>query len=299
MKTNKTVLLFALIAILSISTGCHHKNKNKFQKTPDGIEYRFIQENTHNPSPQYKGGAIIDVKVYWRDSLMFDSKEVSDKYAVMIRDTFPGSIANALMMMHQGDSAIFKLDAIKFLTKTANMAIPKGMKPGDKMTFYIRLKKVLTPAQVAAEHNKFLKFRRDLEPKLIDDYIQRHPDYHFELEPSGLYVAKVKDGKGLMPQQGDSVYINYIGYFINGEPFASTLKRHKLFGWKIGDNKVIPGLELAVTQMRQGQVAFVIIPSYLAYGEEGLLDLIPPYSPLVFQVELVKVVHKGFKVKRD
>ncbi len=299
MKTNKLSFLLALIAALILLPSCHHTKKNQFKKTAGGIEYRFIEENPHNAKPQYKGGAIIDVKVYWRDSLMFDSKEVSDKYAVMIRDTFPGSIANALMMMHQGDSAIFKLDAIKFLTKTANMAIPKGMKPGDRMTFYIRLKKVLTPAQVAAEHNKFLKFRRDLEPKLIDDYIQRHPDYHFELEPSGLYVAKVKEGKGLMPQQGDSVYINYIGYFINGEPFASTLKRHKLFGWKIGDNKVIPGLELAVTQMRQGQVAFVIIPSYLAYGEEGLLDLIPPYSPLVFQVELVKVVHKGFKVKRD
>ena len=297
MKTNFFVLLFVFVLVLGLN--CHKKSKQYFSKTADGIEYRFIEQNKKNPQPQYKGGAIIDVKVYWHDSLMFNSAEVSKNFAVMIRDTFPGSIDNALMMMHQGDSAVFKLDAIKFLTKTANMAIPKGMKPGDKMTFYIRLKRVLTPQQVAKEHNAFLKYRRDLEPKLIDDYIQRHSQYNFVLQPSGLYVARIKDGKGIRPQPGDSVYINYIGYFINGEPFASTLKKHRLFGWRIGDNKVIPGLELAVEQMQQGQVEFVIIPSYLAYGQEGLLDLIPPYSPLVFQVELVKVVPRSMQKRND
>ncbi len=297
MKTNFFALLLVFMLILGLN--CHKKPEQYFSKTADGIEYHFIEQNKKNPQPQYKGGAIIDVKVYWHDSLMFNSAEVSKNFAVMIRDTFPGSIDNALMMMHQGDSAVFKLDAIKFLTKTANMAIPKGMKPGDKMTFYIRLKRVLTPAQVEKEHNAFLKYRRDLEPKLIDDYIQRHPQYNFVLQPSGLYVARIKDGKGIRPQPGDSVYINYIGYFINGEPFASTLKKHRLFGWRIGDNKVIPGLELAVGQMQQGQVEFVIIPSYLAYGEEGLLDLIPPYSPLVFQVELVKVVPRAMQKRND
>ncbi len=297
MKTNFFVLLLVFVLVLGLN--CHKKSKQYFSKTADGIEYRFIELNKKNPQPQYKGGAIIDVKVYWHDSLMFNSAEVSKNFAVMIRDTFPGSIDNALMMMHQGDSAVFKLDAIKFLTKTANMAIPKGMKHGDKMTFYIRLKRVLTPQQVAQEHSAFLKYRRDLEPKLIDDYIQRHSQYNFVLQPSGLYIARVKDGKGIRPQPGDSVYINYIGYFINGEPFASTLKKHRLFGWCIGDNKVIPGLELAVEQMQQGQVEFVIIPSYLAYGQEGLLDLIPPYSPLVFQVELVKVVPRSMQKRND
>ncbi len=293
----KLVLLGLILGLVLVSS-CKKKN-SEFRKTSDGIEYRFVEKNPKNPQPQYKGGAIIDVKAYWKDSLMFDSREVSHKFAVMIRDTAPGTIDRALMMMHQGDSAIFRLNAVKFLTKTANMAIPKGMTKDDLMEFHIRLKQVLTPGEVAKIHNKFLKYRRDLEPQLIDDYIQRHPDYNFELQPSGLYVARVKDGNGLMPQPGDSVYINYIGYFINGEPFASTLKKGKLFSWRIGDNKVIPGLELAVQQMREGQVAFVIIPSYLAYGEEGLLDLIPPYSPLVFQVELVKVVPKKIYARRD
>ncbi len=294
----KTVYLLIIVAL--VLNACSHKPK--FKKTPDGIEYYIIQSHPKAPSPKPGGGAVLDVKVYWKDSLMFNSrKDLKSDFVVMIhKNSYPGSIDHALQLLHQGDSAIIKLNAIKFLTRTVNMAIPKGMTQKDTLTFYLRLKKVLSPKVVTQRHNHFLKFRRDLEPKLIQDYIDRHPQYKFQLQPSGLYIAKVKPGHGLlMPQEGDSVYINYIGYFINGEPFASTLRRGQLFGWRIGDQKVIPGLELAVEQMKQGQVIFVIIPSYLAYGEQGLLDLIPPYAPLVFQVELVKIVpHRAWITRK-
>ena len=221
---------------------------------------------------------------------MFDSHDLPQKFTVVIKDTMPGSIDRALMMMHQGDSAVFVLNAIKFLTHKVNMKIPEGMTQSDSMFFYIRLRQVLSEKKVNEIHQKYLDYRRQLEPQLIDDYIKRHADYHFELQPSGLYIARVKDGQGLRPLPGDSVYVNYIAYFINGEPFSSTLKKRQIFRFKIGDEKVIPGLEMAIRQMREGQVSFVIIPSFLAYGEQGLLDLIPPYSPLVFQVELRKVI---------
>ncbi len=276
-----------IILLIIILSACN--KKHRFRRTPDGIQYYFVERHSHGPKPFVGGGAVIDVRVYWQDSLMFDSRDLPEKFTVVINDTMPGSIDRALMMMHQGDSAVFKLNAIKFLTHKVNMQIPVGMTAQDSMMFYIRLRQVLSPEEVEEMHQKYLDYRRKLEPQLIDDYIKRHPDYHFELQPSGLYIARVKDGHGLRPLPGDSVYVNYIAYFINGEPFSSTLKKRQVFRFKIGDGKVIPGLEMAIRQMREGQVVFVIIPSYLAYGEEGLLDLIPPYSPLVFQVELKQV----------
>ncbi len=281
----QVVYLFAIMMVVLFSC----KRKERFHTSEDGIQYYFVERNKRAPQPQVGGGAVINVRVYWRDSLMFDSHDLPSQFTVTIQDTTPGSIDRALMMMHQGDSAVFRLNAVKFLTRKVNMAIPREMTPGDTMVFYIRLVKVLSPEQVARIHQKFLDYRRKLEPQLIDDYIKRHPDYTFRLESNGLYIARVKDGHGLRPVTGDSVFVNYIAYFINGEPFSSTLKKRQIFKFKIGDGKVIPGLELAIRQMREGQVVFVIIPSYLAYGEEGLLDLIPPYSPLVFQVELKKV----------
>ncbi len=278
--------LVITLAIIVLSA-CN--KKHRFHTTRDGIQYYFVEKHRRAPRPVMGGGAVIDVRVYWHDSLMFDSRDLPERFTVVVKDTMPGSIDRALMMMHQGDSAVFKLNAIKFLTHNVNMQVPEGMTPEDSMTFYIRLRQVLSPERVEEIHQKFLDYRRKLEPQLIDDYIKRHPDYHFELQPSGLYIARVKDGHGLRPLPGDSVYVNYIAYFINGEPFSSTLKKKQIFRFKIGDEKVIPGLEMAIRQMCEGQVAFVIIPSYLAYGEEGLLDLIPPYSPLVFQVELKKV----------
>ncbi len=279
--------LFFISLLIIVLPAC--TKRQKFRTGPDGIQYYFVKKHRHSASPKFGGGATIDVRVFWRDSLMFDSKDMPRKFTVIIQDTANGSIDRALMMMHQGDSAIFKLNAVNFLTHKVNMALPKGMTRKDKMTFYIRLLRVLSPQKIKNMHQEFLDYRRRLEPELIDDYIKRHSQYHFELQSSGLYIARVKDGHGLRPMQGDSVFINYIAYFINGDPFSSTLKKRQIFKFKIGDEKVIPGLEMAIKQMREGQVIFVIIPSYLAYGAEGLLDLIPPYSPLVFQVELKKV----------
>jgi len=211
----KTLIITAILATLAIS-GCKNKEKIHFKKAENGIEYYFVEQNKKNPQPKEKGGAIIDVKAYWKDSLIFDSRDVSPEFMVVIKNEYPGSIDQALQMMHQGDSAIFRLDAVKFLTKTANMKVPEYIKPGDKLTFYIRMQEVLDEKQVEAQHKKFLKYRRDLEPKLIDDYIQRHPDEDFKQLPSGLYIAVDTEGHGMQPLPGDSVFINYIGYFING-----------------------------------------------------------------------------------
>ena len=39
--------------------------------------------------------------------------------------------------------------------------------------------------------------------------------------------------------------------------------------------------------MKKGGKATLLIPSHLAYGERGAGELIPPFTPLVFEVELV------------
>jgi len=283
----KKIFLY-LFFVLSITfVAC--KKKQVFRTTEDGIKYYFIEKNNNAKQPKLGGGAIIDVDVYWKDSLIFSSNDLQNDFIVVVKDTSAASIDRAIMMMHQGDSAIFKLNAVKFLINKVNMTIPKGMTNKDEMIFYIRLRKVLSPQKVNQIRQKYLDYRRQIEPQLIDDYIKRNSQYNFVLQSNGLFVSKIKDGSGLKPVNGDSVFVNYIAYFINGEPFSSTLKKQQIFKFKIGDQKVIPGLELAIRQMREGEVMFVIIPSYLAYGEEGLLDLIPPYSPLVFQVELKKV----------
>lgn len=103
---------------------------------------------------------------------------------------------------------------------------------------------------------------------------------------SGLHyvVLKEGDGKG-SPSYGDEISCHYVGTFLNGTEFDSSYRRGEPLTFQIG--QVIEGWNEILMQMSKGEKRRVLIPSYLAYGEQGAGGVIPPNSPLVFEVELL------------
>jgi FKBP-type peptidyl-prolyl cis-trans isomerase len=77
--------------------------------------------------------------------------------------------------------------------------------------------------------------------------------------------------------------VHYTGKLLDGSTFDSSYDR-KPFQFTVGTSQVIPGWEKAVKSMKVGQTAFIMIPPELAYGKEGLGDMIPPNSTLVFKI---------------
>ena len=70
----------------------------------------------------------------------------------------------------------------------------------------------------------------------------------------------------------------------------SSVERGEPFTFTVGAGQVIPGWDATVSNMRVGEKVTVLIPSDLAYGE-GTRG-IPPYSPLVFDIELLEIVNE-------
>jgi FKBP-type peptidyl-prolyl cis-trans isomerase len=60
------------------------------------------------------------------------------------------------------------------------------------------------------------------------------------------------------------------------------------FSFSIGSNSSIAGFEAGIVKLRKGEKAKLLIPSALGYGSKGTTG-IPPYSPLLFDVELQKI----------
>jgi FKBP-type peptidyl-prolyl cis-trans isomerase len=52
---------------------------------------------------------------------------------------------------------------------------------------------------------------------------------------------------------------------------------------------MIKGFEIGVKLMQKGEKAVIVIPSALAYGARQRGE-IPPFSPLVFELELVDII---------
>ena len=102
---------------------------------------------------------------------------------------------------------------------------------------------------------------------------------------SGLYYIIEEPGNDQKPTRSSTVSIHYTGYFLTGgDPFDSSFSR--------GGPSVL-SLRSTIEGWREGIPLFGIggkgslfIPSYLAYGEEGSGNSIPPNTPLAFDVEL-------------
>jgi FKBP-type peptidyl-prolyl cis-trans isomerase FkpA len=131
------------------------------------------------------------------------------------------------------------------------------------------------------------------EEEDIQTYLTQNSQLNFIKKTSGLYYYEVVAGTGISPVTTDSAYIKYVGKFLNGNIFESNVASGKLYGFKVGE-RTVTGISEGVTLMKAGGKSTLLIPSKLAYGPNGKYPYIQGYTPLLFDIELVKVVpHTG------
>jgi FKBP-type peptidyl-prolyl cis-trans isomerase FklB len=105
---------------------------------------------------------------------------------------------------------------------------------------------------------------------------------------SGLQYKSLKAGTGVTPGPTDIATVHYEGKLLDGTVFDSSIKNGQPASFPV--NRVIPGWVEALQLMKVGDKWQLVIPSNLAYGENGTPDgTIAPNSVLVFEVELLDV----------
>lgn len=111
-----------------------------------------------------------------------------------------------------------------------------------------------------------------------------------------LVTVEEKIGDGAEAKNGSDVLVHYTGWLYNenrnqhkGREFDSSRDRNEPHAFKLGAGEVIKGWDEGVTGMKVGGRRTLTIPPDLAYGADGLGELIPPNATLIFDVELVEV----------
>jgi len=123
---------------------------------------------------------------------------------------------------------------------------------------------------------------------------------------SGLKIIMIKEGSGEKPVIGTKVPVFYAGYFMTGDLFDTNVKeiaeiygkfdprREQARGYEAipmdysPDARLIPGFKEGLQAMKYGDKVLLIIPSHLAYGEQGSSGVIPPNADLLFQLEILE-----------
>lgn len=106
--------------------------------------------------------------------------------------------------------------------------------------------------------------------------------------PSGVGYLIMRPGNGIRPQLNDSVLIHVKGFLPDGQPFEDTYTKNTPL--RTTPAGLISGMSEALQIMPVGSTWRMFIPSAMAYAEKGVPGLIPAYSALIFEVELINAV---------
>ena len=285
MKKSVTKLMLIGLAIATVfAMGSCSKYKG-FKKDKTGFYYQF-HGDIHDTADQPQTGDLVGILMSMRagDSLLIPMMPNQ----VIMDSIYEGDLFAALRMMHVGDSATFIFDGKKFFDNMMNpgQEYEFGEEP---LYFDVKLLGLMKKEEVQkaqAEFEAQLNERQSLEAGEIDEYLQEHPG--MKKMETGVYLKSIKKGTGDKVEPLQSVKVHYTGRFVDGTVFDSSVERDTPFEFTVGAGQVIPGWDATVAGMKVGDKVTVLIPSDLAYGE-GTRG-IPPYTPLVFDIELLEVV---------
>ena len=104
---------------------------------------------------------------------------------------------------------------------------------------------------------------------------------------SGVYYEVVKESNGAKIQTDKYAKVKYKGELIDGKVFDQNMDAKEPAPMPVGKNQLVKGFELALKSMPIGSTWKVYIPSEMAYGSKGAGEVIPPFSTLIFTIELV------------
>lgn len=291
MLKNIVATAFILLAFFSCQWGNRYPG---FTKTRTGIYYKLLAIGD-TVAPPVAGDYVTANLSYStvKDSVFFNGARTFQ----LTNPDFKGSVDECFLMLSNGDSASFIIDAKKFFTQTLQSKLPSFIQPGDPIKISIKINEIRTAAQYQQDKEEFLKWIEDFgeyEKTVLRNFIEKEK---IDVEPaeSGMYFISLRPGVGKPVEIGDVVTVQYEGRFLNGHFFDSTVKSNQPFEFVYGSEmQVIPGIESAIGRMREGEKALIILPSELAWGEKGSsTGIIPPFTSVIYEIELIKAVPRG------
>jgi FKBP-type peptidyl-prolyl cis-trans isomerase FkpA len=285
-KQNKIVLIGFLFA------ACGGNDKySDFETDVSGLRYKFLELG--QSKDVIAPGDFVEMELKYAnesDSLLFNSKELHTPFKMQLKKAshWGGCFENAVFLSHAGDKILFVIPADSFYLKTIKQSLPKGVKRNSYIMFELKVLRKLSPDEIDIERVQYLKQMKEQEELSIKNYLSEN-EINIDSTSTGLYIIKKKSGNGSLAKNGNILTVHYVGKFIDGRVFDSSYKRNEPFDFELGAKQVIDAWEEACLKMREGDKLLLIVPSKLAYGKDGSGEIIPPFSPLIFEIELMAV----------
>lgn len=300
---------FFLTALTSIALVTAAKAQElTYQHTAKGLTYHIF---TPNAGPKIKLQDVITFQAIQKtekDSVLFSTYLNGSPVKIQVQPSRNiGDLMDVFPLLALKDSAIVKVPTDSVF-KDHETNRPPFLPKGSNLVFLIKIDRVQTFEEAMAERTAAMAKMKEAADKLKGAEAPAAQKYitdnklAVKTTLSGLKYVVTAPTLKRKPLSGDTVFVNYAGHTLEGKVFDSSIESvakaaglqqpgrvYEPFNLVLGSGGVIKGWEEALLLMNEGSKATFIIPSALAYGENGAGADIKPYSTLVFDLELVKI----------
>lgn len=280
---NTMKIRLIVLAILCLSL---YSCKREYKKTENGALMKFYEINKENEKPEIGDLVLVDVTQKIADSVLFSSEMMGEPFEVLIEEpSFVGDFMCALMSMHLNDHAslIFSLDSM-FLS--IGEQVPDYIEEGTMTEMDIVLKEIVKKDVLEEEIRNELILRKNEEDLTLSPY---YNDDKYSITEDSLIIVNMNKGNGKFAKAGNIMKVYFTFQTLSGDTLLdfTTGKPYELV---FGDMALGQGFYESLGLVSKGGSAEFVIPSELAFGEDGLYDAILPYTPFKLNLEVVDIV---------
>lgn len=300
MQLKKQILFSAAIIVALVSCKSGDSRFPGYELTETGAFFK-MEKAGEGKTDINKGDVIFihHTMTTDKDSVLYDYKTMSQPgqpYAMRIAPSaYKGDMFEMMYKLHVGDSASFAMRVDSMFEKYYKQPIPKFLEAKGFIVYHVKVDSIYSSAKVEEIEKKnramqeaYIEKAKNSEDSLINKYLT---DNKITVKPteSGLYIVVKEKGKGAKIKKGDNIEVKYKGMFTDGRVFDASEKSPTPVVFPIGVQQVIPAWDEAVLTMNVGAKILLVTPSKLAYGPRGNQQGIPPFAPLVFEIEVINI----------
>lgn len=108
----------------------------------------------------------------------------------------------------------------------------------------------------------------------------------FDMGEMAFYYEELKPGTGPNAEYAQRIRFDYRSFnILNGQPIDQTYGNREPIVHVVG-NPMFPALIQAFQLMNTGSIYRFYIPYQLAFGAEGSGGVVPPFTPVIYEIEL-------------
>lgn len=290
----------------------------QYEKGPGDLQYKILKSENkakikEGDFVKLNGVQTIETKSNGDSLLVSTYDQERPAFFPISKSMFAGDLVDALKMLGEGDSATFKLN-LDSMAKYSGQPKPASAKTNYAL-FTVKVEKVLSKNQNEAdstfenrkrqffesEYTALIEANKKTEDAKIKKFIADN-SIKASKTASGLEYEIKTPGSADRAALGDTVMVDYVGKFLKKKsdgkdnvfdtsiekvakdagmfnPMVQYGKRSMVLG------EVVPGFNEGLQLIGKGGKIQMIVPSKLAYGENGG-GPINPFTPLYFEVEL-------------